>query len=94
MGDVLSIDDVLEPDRVVILDSLKTELCKLLDKLTPREKQIIQMRFGLTGDAPCTLEAIGKQMGISRERVRQIEEKAKKKLRVWARKRNLTDYLN
>lgn len=94
LGDMLQIEGVLEPDKEVILKSLKRELKDLLDKLTPREKKIIEMRFGLTGDAPRTLESIGKQMGLSRERVRQIEEKAKKKLGVWAKKKKLLDYLN
>ena len=93
-GDILQSEYDLGPENQVILDSLKKELGDLLDNLTSREKQIIEMRFGLSGETPCTLESIGKQMGLSRERVRQIEEKAKNKLRKWAKRNKLTDYLN
>ncbi len=74
--------------------SLAAEVRRLLKQLTPREEFIIRRRFGIDGEGPMTLEEIGKILGVSRERVRQIEARALQKLRRLASARRLEDYLN
>lgn len=81
-------------DFDLIRKSFREEVDRLLRELKPRERQVIELRFGMASDEPMTLEAVGKQLRLSRERVRQIEEKAKRKLRLIARSRQLQDYLN
>ncbi|MFC1852768.1 RNA polymerase sigma factor RpoD/SigA [candidate division CSSED10-310 bacterium] len=86
-------------DQVSALDnSLKTTLYEdmknLLLKLDPREREILQLHYGLADGEPQTLEEIGKKFGLSRERIRQIESRAKKKLLKMADKGKLEDYLN
>jgi RNA polymerase primary sigma factor len=67
---------------------------RMLGRLMPRERFIIELRFGLGEEDSMTLEEIGKRLHLSRERVRQIEERAKQKLQVMAKSRHLKDYLN
>ncbi|HEV8663341.1 MAG TPA: RNA polymerase sigma factor RpoD/SigA [Candidatus Methylomirabilis sp.] len=81
-------------DFDLIRKSFREEVDRLLRELKPRERQVIELRFGIESDEPMTLEAVGKRLRLSRERVRQIEEKAKRKLRLIARSRQLQDYLN
>lgn len=81
-------------DFDLVRKSFREEVDRLLRELTPRERQVIELRFGMGKEEPMTLEAVGKRLRLSRERVRQIEEKAKRKLRLIARARQLQDYLN
>lgn len=80
-------------DEDLLFFSLKKEIEGLLSELSPREKKVLKMRFGFKGE-PMTLEEIGKKVGLSRERVRQIEKRAKIKLLSKAKTRAVKDYLN
>jgi len=81
-------------DHDLIEHSLREEIAGLLGNLTPREREVIEMRFGIADDETMTLEEVGQRLGLSRERIRQIEKKAKKKLQRFARSRHLADFLD
>jgi RNA polymerase primary sigma factor len=81
-------------DYELIQKSFREEVERMLERLNPRERLIVELRFGLGAAEPMTLEEVGKRLRLSRERVRQIEERAKEKLRVIAKSRHLKDYLN
>jgi len=81
-------------DAELIQESFKQQIEELLSLLKPKEQKVITLRFGLSGREPMTLKQIGEIMGLSRERVRQIENQALKKLRMLARSRKLEGYLN
>jgi RNA polymerase primary sigma factor len=95
-----SLIDVLEdefqpsPDENLLDDSLRIEIEKALDTLTPREAEVINLYFGLNGEKALTLEEIGARFGLTRERVRQIKEKAIRRLRHTSRSKSLRAYLN
>ena len=72
---------------------LHEQLMEVLKTLTPREQQVLSLRFGLYDGQPRTLEEVGKQFHVTRERIRQIEDKALRKLRHPSRSRKLKDYL-
>lgn len=69
------------PEEVVVNSSRRKAIYEQLDTLNPREKQVLEMRFGLLNDEPCTLEEVGNHFGVTRERIRQIEMKALRRLR-------------
>lgn len=81
-------------DYDLIRRSLREEIERMLGGLSQRERLIVELRFGLGTEDAMTLKEVGKRLKLSRERVRQIEERAKDKLRVWAKSRHLKDYLN
>ena len=81
-------------DYELIRSSFREEVERMLGRLMPRERFIIELRFGLGEEDSMTLEEIGKRLHLSRERVRQIEERAMQKLQVMAKSRHLKDYLN
>jgi RNA polymerase primary sigma factor len=81
-------------DYELIRKSFQEEVERLLKNLAHRERVIVEMRYGLAGEEPMTLEEVGKRFKLSRERIRQIEERARKKLLAMARARHLQDYLN
>lgn len=81
LGDFVEDDKYLTPEKATNLSILKENLYEMLDFLTPRERKIIVMRFGLDGGEMHTLEEVGKEFGVTRERVRQIEAKTLEKLR-------------
>ncbi len=95
-----SLIDVLEdefqpsPDENLLDESLRVEIIKALDTLTPREAEVINLYFGLSHEKPLTLEEIGARFSLTRERVRQIKEKAIRRLRHASRSRALRAYLN
>ena len=81
------------PDRELIIDSLREEVKAALDTLKDREKDVIKMYFGIDHDYALTLNEIGEEFGLTRERVRQIKEKAIRRLRHRSRSRKLRTYL-
>ncbi len=81
-------------EKAVVMKELKEAVHDLLNVLTPQERRIIIWRFGLDGNEPKTLREIGEIIGVSRERVRQLEERAKKKMREVALKKKLNVFLN
>jgi len=92
--DVLEDDMQPAPDEELLSDSLKSEIEKALDTLTPREAEVINLYFGLNHEKALTLEEIGARFNLTRERVRQIKEKAIRRLRHASRSKALRAYLN
>lgn len=91
--DVLASDRYAPPDDSLMQESLKEEIDKVLVTLKPREAEIIRLYFGLEGDRPLTLEEIGEHFKLTRERVRQIKEKALRRMRHRSRLEPLRKYL-
>jgi len=91
--DVLKNDHMSPPDEDLMDESLRLEIEKVLSTLTLREAKIIKLYFGIDQDRPLTLEEIGEIFNLTRERVRQIKEKALRKLRYKSRRRPLQKYL-
>ncbi|MFM1883864.1 MAG: hypothetical protein RL168_48 [Bacteroidota bacterium] len=91
--DVLNSDDSPNPDDDLMVDSLRTEIERSLATLTPREGDVIRLYFGLNGHHPLTLEEIGEKFDLTRERVRQIKEKAIRRLKHTSRSKILKTYL-
>ena len=75
-------------------EDLDTKLQEALETLSPREREVLTLRFGLEGNQPHTLEAISQKFGVSRERIRQIERKALYKIRHHVREKRLEDFLD
>ena len=95
LGLELARKSVIPPtDQDLISHSFREEVERMLRHLKPRERAVIELRFGLGPEEPRTLEEVGRRLTLSRERIRQIEERAKQKLRLMARTRHLKDYLN
>jgi RNA polymerase primary sigma factor len=92
--DVLEDDEQPPPDESLLGDSLRREVEKALATLTPREAEVISLYFGINREQPLTLEEIGERFGLTRERVRQIKEKAIRRLRHTSRSRPLKSYLH
>jgi RNA polymerase primary sigma factor len=92
LGDFIASEGV-SPDEKAAEELLKDYLEEVLDTLSDREKKVLQLRFGLLDGNPKTLEEVGKIFGVTRERIRQIEAKALRKLRHPSRARKLRDYL-
>ena len=92
LGDLLE-DGNATPEQTLTKDSLHNDLETLLSELTTREADVIRLRFGLEDDIPRTLAEIGDSMGLSRERVRQIETRALLKLRQPQRRSKVRDYI-
>lgn len=89
----ISNDDAVSPEEAVIDSLLRDQICRVLELLTDREQMVIKLRFGLDDGIPRSLEEIGRILGVTRERVRQVEEKALKKLKTNSSPR-LADYYN
>ena len=92
LGDLLETDG-MSPEEMLMRESLHRDLQQLLTDLTTRERDVIQMRFGLNDGTPYSLAEIGRALDLSRERVRQIEAKALQKLRQPKRRNRIRDYL-
>ncbi len=92
LGDLLETDE-LSPEDLLMRESLRKDLMTLIADLTSRERDVIQMRFGLDNGQPYSLAEIGRALELSRERVRQIEAKALQKLRQPKRRNQVRDYL-
>ena len=93
LGDFIEDEDVLAPVDAVSFYLLKEQLEDVLGTLTPREERVLRLRFGLDDGRPRTLEEVGQEFGVTRERIRQIEAKALRKLRHPSRSKKLKDYL-
>jgi RNA polymerase primary sigma factor len=93
MYDVLQSNDAPSPDRNLINESLSYEIERALSTLSPRESKVLKLYFGITMKHPFTLEEIGEELGLTRERVRQIKEKAIKRIQYTTRCRILKSYL-
>ncbi|MEP5255618.1 MULTISPECIES: sigma-70 family RNA polymerase sigma factor [Winogradskyella] len=91
--DVLRSGESPNPDRDLLHDSLRTEIERALETLTPREADVIRLYFGLGNQHPMTLEEIGETFDLTRERVRQIKEKAIRRLKHTSRSKILKTYL-
>ncbi|PHS51938.1 MAG: RNA polymerase subunit sigma [Lutibacter sp.] len=91
--DVLNTGDSPNPDRMLLHESLKVEIERALETLTPREADVVQLYFGLGDAHPMTLEEIGETFDLTRERVRQIKEKAIRRLKHTSRSKILKTYL-
>ena len=93
LGDFIPDENAISPSDAASNVFLKEQIFELLDDLSERERQVIVERFGLDGEAPRTLEQVGVEIGVTRERIRQIEAKALRKLRQPGRMRKLEGYL-
>jgi RNA polymerase primary sigma factor len=91
--DVLRSGESPNPDRSLLHESLRTEIERALETLTPREADVIRLYFGLANQHPMTLEEIGETFDLTRERVRQIKEKANRRLKHTSRSKILKTYL-
>jgi RNA polymerase primary sigma factor len=93
LGDFVEDTQAIAPSDAASLTMLHNEVEDILDTLTPRERRVLQLRFGLIDGHQRTLEEVGKRFGVTRERIRQIEAKALRKLRHPSRSKKLRDYL-
>lgn len=93
LHDVLVNDELPSPDEELMSESLKAEIKSALDVLNEREKEVLKLYFGIDTEQALTLEEIGEKFNLTRERVRQIKEKAIRKLRHNSRSKNLKSYL-
>lgn len=94
LGDFIPDDDAPAPAEAAAFTLLKEQLIDVLDTLTPREEKVLRLRFGLDDGRARTLEEVGKEFNVTRERIRQIEAKALRKLRHPSRSKKLKDYLD
>jgi RNA polymerase primary sigma factor len=93
LSDLLEDDQVNSPERIVIAQTLEVLIRELLNDLTPRERSVIRLRYGLDDGHEHTLNEVGRKLGLSHEAVRQIENRALKKLDPLSRKRKLEEFL-
>ncbi len=94
LGDFIPDDDAPAPQDAASHTLLKEQLADVLDTLTPREEKVLRLRFGLEDGRSRTLEEVGKEFNVTRERIRQIEAKALRKLRHPSRSKKLKDFLD
>jgi RNA polymerase primary sigma factor len=92
LGDFIEDQKTITPDRVASLRLLKDHVTEIIGELTPREQKILEMRFGLTDGVAHTLEEVGQEFGVTRERIRQIEAKALEKIQQNVLMKKLKDY--
>ena len=94
LGDFIPDEDASEPSEAASFTLLKEQLVEVLGTLTEREQKVLRLRFGMSDGRARTLEEVGKEFDVTRERIRQIEAKALRKLRHPSRSRKLRDYLD
>ena len=94
LGDFIPDEDASEPSEAASFSQLREQLEEVLDTLAPREKKVLELRFGIVDGRTRTLEEVGKEFNVTRERIRQIEAKALRKLRHPSRSKKLRDFLN
>ena len=93
LGELLPAEETVQTEEIVFKIILREQLKEVLGTLTKREQKILILRFGLADNKERTLEEVGRQFNVTRERIRQIEEKALRKLRVSFHSKKLKDYL-
>ena len=93
LGDFIEDDKTQTPGDSVTFIMLKEQLLSVLDTLTPREEKVLRLRYGIDDGKPRTLEEVGREFNVTRERIRQIEAKALRKLRHPSRSKKLKDFL-
>ena len=93
LGDFIEDEKTTTPSDSVAFTMLKEQLLSVLDTLTPREEKVLRLRYGIDDGKPRTLEEVGKEFDVTRERIRQIEAKALRKLRHPSRSKKLKDFL-
>ena len=93
LGDFVPDERTMSPEEYTTAELLKEELCSVLDTLTEREEKVLKLRFGLEDGQCRTLEEVGQIFGVTRERIRQIEAKALRKMRHPSRSKKLKDFL-
>lgn len=94
LGDFIEDSNVSAPQDAAAFSMLKEQLLAVLDTLTPREEMVLRLRYGIDDGHPRTLEEVGKEFGVTRERIRQIEAKALRKLRHPQRSKRLKDFID
>ena len=94
LGDFIPDEDAPAPAEAAAYNLLKEQLKEVLDTLTPREEKVLRLRFGLDDGRARTLEEVGREFNVTRERIRQIEAKALRKLRHPSRSKKLKDFLD
>ena len=94
MGDFIQDDEVMSPSDATSYTLLREQLMEVLETLTDREKKVLMLRFGLIDGRAHTLEEVGRTFDVTRERIRQIEAKALRKLRHPSRSKRLKDFLD
>ncbi|MCR5481563.1 MAG: RNA polymerase sigma factor RpoD [Clostridia bacterium] len=94
LGDFIPDEDVPEPSEAAAISMLKEQIAEVLSTLTPREQEVLKLRFGLEDGRARTLEEVGKKFEVTRERIRQIEAKALRKLKHPSRSRIIREYLS
>ncbi|MBU1037317.1 RNA polymerase sigma factor RpoD [Patescibacteria group bacterium] len=92
LGDFIEDEKTITPDRVAALQLLRDHVKEIISELTPREQKILEMRFGLLDGVSHTLEEVGQEFGVTRERIRQIEAKALERIAVHKGMKRLRDY--
>ena len=91
IGDLIPDESALSPQDIAMQNMLKEQLMGVLETLTPREQKVIRLRYGLDDAHPRTLEEVGREFSVTRERIRQIEAKALRKLRHPSKLKRLRD---
>ena len=94
LGDFIPDEGASEPSEAASYKLLREQLMDVLSTLTPREEQVLKLRFGIEDGRARTLEEVGKEFNVTRERIRQIEAKALRKLRHPSRSKKLRDFLD
>ena len=93
LGDFIEDTKQLSPYEMTSQRLLRENIEEVLSALSDREAKVLEMRFGLNGQKPMTLEEVGREFGVTRERIRQIEAKALRKLKHPSKRKKLQDYL-
>lgn len=94
LGDLIVDENAISPERQVESELLKKQVEEILMELKPREREVIKMRFGIDDNQPKTLEEVGRRFDVTRERIRQIEQKALRKLRIPTRAKKVKDFID
>jgi len=92
LGDFIEDEQVMSPESRIENNALKRQFAEVLATLTPREEKVIRLRYGLDDEKPKTLEEVGRIFNVTRERIRQIEAKALRKLRSPTRKKKIEEF--